>query len=1051
MNKKQKSYKNPRRLLTLTTAGVLMFSLASCGGNKNSAGNLNYDEVYAKSGQYDITYGELWEELKWNASSVLSDQINNVIINEQITEISEMMKKDYATLSDEEKNVYNTHKNKLIDYVLKDVYDLTFSVEVNGYWDQFEDLEEIDKVVAAKKYADEVFVNYRLESINNDSVETIIKNANEENPDGLLLIANELSDIYYPQYAKELFARQAILDDIKEADEDDDDPEDDVQGYFDNSDIVSEFKEIAANQYDLNMVLIRFSSEDEFNKTMRAFGIKIYKDKFYFLADNGEMTYSEYCTYYDDFKDSKLNADESGKVINISTNHSLKILELYVQIHNYIYSGYRDSLETSLEGVPAINTLNDLRNVTKYILNTEYTEDNYNATLDVLDEELTLFTREHLDETNSSIITYLYETLDLEDINYSTDAQSGNSGFYIAYKFDEGENSKYANLYKKDITSDEIIELLDKEENAWLLDEIKEAIIRKELTESKVSSELSSAKEDVKVKIYNEATEIAYSNSNSTYSKTLGSNKNKNVLATIEYDDTKWNLNISADNDDSKSIKIAGKDESFGVFDYLEKQSGQTTALDLLSQKVIKDSQAYADSNKDRDLYVDIIENVLYNFANNSYASNGYSSSIGKYNFLMLYFHSADIDEIVDDYYRVQYSSVALLTDYSKDEIINFLQEYTENIYNNYFSMTGSRVVVYLDIDEDSIPDDIPASDSAEYADSWVNQAPRNGFDMNDDGVITDDEKNYTYKEIAKTLIYEMYNEINTATGAHSEKITSLIEDFNSSAKARFDDNPILVENQWARYRYVGLNVKSEEFSITNSSLDVDFALKQRVYDYYRGYSDNDGVAGESDNDSRYQYFINGTTPTEYIEPLHSNCVEADNNQIVETKDGFNLILVSTADVKASAEWSKNDYESDLLENIKIKYNEDIISIDNIYNDEDMLNFNQIKLYTLEYVANGASSLVPTDVQTAITSFLSPVITRYTGAETQRIILLTYIEKNAGEMSFTKEGYNDTFNKFLEINKVMTDEYKDLYNDTTNTSENFSDWWNKIDVLKEGK
>lgn len=1052
MNKKQKTYVNPRKLLTLTTAGVLMLSLASCGGSKDSAGNLNYDDVYTTSGQYDVTYGELWEEFKWSASSVLTNQISNVIVNDQINKISEVMKKDYSTLNDEEKAEYDKIKNKLIDYVLMDIYDLTFSVEVNGFWDQYDDLEEINKLVSATSYANELYVNYRLEEINGTSVETIVKEATEENPDGLLLIANELSDVYYPQYANELFAEEKLKEKIEEAKEEDEDSEDDKDGYYENSKLVSEFKEITANQFDLNMILTRFSSEDEFNKTMRAFGIKIYNNKLYYLADNEEMTYDEYCTYYDDFKDSKLNTDESGNVVNISTNQSLKILELYIQIHNYVYGGYKDSFATSLEGIPAINTLDDLRKVTNYIVNLNYTEENYNATIEALDKELTTFSRDFLQETNSSIVTYLYETLDLENVNYSTKAQSGNNGFYIAYKFGEGEDTKYNKIYNKSLTSDEIIELINAEENAALKEEIITTLIREELTTTQINSYVNDAKADVKVKIYNEATEISYLNANSSYSKTLGSNKNKNVLATIEYNDVKWNLNIAADSEDENSIKVAGKDEAFGVFDYLEKQSGQTTALDLMSKKVIKDSQEYADSNKDRELFVNLVENVLYNFSNEGYSSSGYPSSIGKYNFMMLYFHSADIDDIIDNYYRVQYSSVSLLTDYSSKKIINFFKEYSDNIYENYFSISGTRLVAYVDFDEDGKADEIPFDTaSTEYADSWVNTAPRNGFDMNNDGTITDDEKAYTYKDIAKTLIYEFYNEINTSTDTHANKIASLIEDFNSSAMARFDENPILVENQWARYRYVGLNVKSEDFSITNSSLDFDFKLKQRVYDYYKGYTDNDGIAGESEGDKKYQYFINDTTPTEYIEPLNASCVNADDDQIVETKDGYNLILVNTAGVKASAEWSKDENESDLLEDIKIKYNESIVTIKDVYNEDEILNYNQIMLFALENAINGTSSLTPVDVLTAIDTFLAPVITRYTASESQRVVLLSYIEKTAGKLTFTKEGYNDSFEKYLDINKVMTDEYKYLYNDITNTSENFPDWWEKLDALKEGK
>ena len=65
-------------------------------------------------------------------------------------------------------------------------------------------------------------------------------------------------------------------------------------------------------------------------------------------------------------------------------------------------------------------------------------------------------------------------------------------------------------------------------------------------------------------------------------------------------------------------------------------------------------------------------------FANNSYSQNGYPSTLGKYNFLMLYFHTASIDEIIDNNYRVQSATSKLMTDYSSDTLINFFKNYTD-------------------------------------------------------------------------------------------------------------------------------------------------------------------------------------------------------------------------------------------------------------------------------------------------------------------------------------------------------------------------------------
>ena len=89
-------------------------------------------------------------------------------------------------------------------------------------------------------------------------------------------------------------------------------------------------------------------------------------------------------------------------------------------------------------------------------------------------------------------------------------------------------------------------------------------------------------------------------------------------------------------------------------------------------------------------------------------------------------------------------------------------------------------------------------------------------------------------------FIYDIYNELNSSSDSHATRLSEITTEINDSARVQFDENPILVENQWAKYRKVGLNVKSEEFSVTNSTIDVDFQIKQRVLDYYKGYKNYD-------------------------------------------------------------------------------------------------------------------------------------------------------------------------------------------------------------------
>jgi hypothetical protein len=401
----------------------------------------------------------------------------------------------------------------------------------------------------------------------------------------------------------------------------------------------------------------------------------------------------------------------------------------------------------------------------------------------------------------------------------------------------------------------------------------------------------------------------------------------------------------------------------------------------------------------------------------------------------MLYFHTASVDEIIDNYYRVNVASGKLLTDYSSDKLVSFIKKYVDIAEDNYFSLGGTRLYVYLDADDDGKADDV-----SDWQDMLVS-------DYDPTSVFA----GKTFGEVAKQLICEIYNKISASTQSHTDAATALVSEINASAKVVYEDNPISAENTWAVYRHLGLNVKTAVFSATNSTTDIDFSLKQRLFDYARGYSDN----GKT-----YEYFLNNTYPTCYIEPIDvasANITSKDDDTIVATEDGFNLIMVTSGTTSASAKWTKTDNDEGILENIVLMYNENPVKIENIYNDDERLNNNQIKFYLLDYAINGSSTLAPTGLSTAYSRYVNPVVTKFAGNETQRIILINYIQSiTNNNITFTKDGYYDVFDKLVAIAERSADGYSYLYYDTTGTSNlydyedehgNVVTWWDSIKAL----
>ena len=111
-------------------------------------------------------------------------------------------------------------------------------------------------------------------------------------------------------------------------------------GYFTKSEYTSKFKSEYANQSDLNLVLIHFSTEEEYTSTLRSFGLKVYDGNLVYIPYPKDVTsFSEYCTYYDDLTTSDLKG--SDKYQNLNT---LAMAQIYIQMYNYLYGGYRDMI-----------------------------------------------------------------------------------------------------------------------------------------------------------------------------------------------------------------------------------------------------------------------------------------------------------------------------------------------------------------------------------------------------------------------------------------------------------------------------------------------------------------------------------------------------------------------------------------------------------------------------------------------------------------------------------------------------------------------------------
>ena len=1013
MSKLTKFKRNGRRLLTLGLAPIIAITISSCSNSDIAPANSS--DSYLTVGNYQVTKGDVWNELRWQASDLFADYKEQIVLQNQIDDIKNV-------LNDKNNANYNYYVERLQNYIIEDAYDFDFSLE--NHDEEIEDLSDTDKEQKITKYADDIYTTYRV-NISIDEIKNALTNYDYAS-------LSPLYEVYYNDFASELYAREKLQEEIdKKNEEAKNDDDDNTVGYFSKSEIVTKYEDNYLNQGDVDLIMIKFASEDEMNNTLRAFGIKVEDGSFYYLPETPE-SYNEYISYYEDFD---FDEADTSEYFNLDSNygHSI-ILQLYIAMYNYIYT-YRNPIPNyKSEGSTFENqNIIDQRATTKAIID-YYNQENlvYDAASDdarikaitdaaktAVNSEYITYTAEELNDLDSGLYDYVYETLNtpspedesLEYNRFSTteDKYSNENYQYMVYKIsqqytdDDKPNQNENGIIDDTLTTDEVYQnILDSTssvDGVSLYDRIIKDLTDEDLTSSYISEKLTEATNEVKVKIFDSAIEISYAVNNTDYNRTLSGAPDNNTVATFTYDDRTLNAYVTTED---------GK----GLYDILEYRSGITVAANLISHQMMKDTEAYKNIPQDIvDAFYSTIEILLASFANDGLSSNGYPASIGKYNFLMLYYHTSDIDEIVNDVYKISYVSQQQLVDYSNDKWINFFHEFSTKAYENYFSVTAQNLAVYLDIDEDGVADDI---------NNWK------------DKPVTINEEEKTYKDVAIDLITKINELISASSDTHTNALTTIVENYNSSSRynphegSQFDNDgyydPIGNEWDFSIYKKLGFAITTSEITVTNSSTDVDLAIKDTIRDIY--------------NSEDFQ--VNNNFPTAYLPNVDTTTVEAN--------DSINYFIITGATAPSSAKYEEDSDTYGLYKDIYYMYNENVIKVDNVYNDGDTLNQNQIKAYLLEYIASSTSNLLPSDISDSITNYLSPVLTRFQDNGTQFEIILNYIANgDITKLQFSDAENNSRIALLLEINQRAADEYIDYGND--DLYNNFAGWWTNLQEL----
>lgn len=992
-----------KRILVIFVFMLLTVAVTSCKGK--AVDSIKFDDEYLSVNGYSVSNGDVWKEIKWDAASLFDNKAKEAVLNKELENIKTVM-------NDKNNENYKYYSERLKNYLIEDVYDLEFSLE--NHDKEISKLSEKEKDKKISMFADSVYQE-KFSTLTTDQIKEALKA--DKTDDLVPLFKN-----YYSNLAAEEFARTKLQEEIDKKDKEmAEDKDEDTIGYFSKSDIINKYKSNYLNQGNIDAVVIKFASENEAKQTLKAFGIFVDNGVFYQLLKTPK-NYSEYSDYYDKFSTSKYVNGED--YVSLSSYSDAAVLRLYIAMYNYIYT-YKDNVleNKDVHQDKVIDQRKTTESIVSLYADIKEGSEEENKLIKQIYEELNAnenskeiinYTSKEIKDIDSSLYTYLYDTLKSpdyfgdrevteEDIDtqykaYSTSVQTIGDSYYMAFKIRQ-EVKDVDKLYKTNISTDDLYDVLTKSENEALYKDIIKDLTNDKLTKEYIDGKVNEALKDVKVKIYDKDIEIAYAKDHADYSKTLSGAPDNNTIAEFKYNDVTVKYYLTTE-------------DNQGLWDVLEHKSGTVTAVNLISKEKIKNSKEYSEIAKDDiDAFYGAIEYILASFANDGLAQQGYPASLGKYNFLMLYYHTADIDEIVDNVFKVNTVISKVLTNYASDEVINFFDEFTQKAYNNFFSVGATQLKVFVDFNEDGKEDKIA---------DWKNKE------------VEFEGKQTTYEKVAKQLINDIYNLVKNSNSDHQTALTKIVTDYNSSSRhnpGQIDGvyDPIPNEWKYAKYKSLGFSLKTVDITVTNSSTDIDSKIKNKLSNVYK------------DNNFAFNDFF----PSQYLEDASKE------NSIVEAEDGFNYFLVTSATKPASAKFESFNDTDKVYQDLYYRYNLETIKIESIYNDKDAITKNQIKAFLFEYLNTQTTNLLPSDITTAVTNFLQPVLTRFQSNATQSAIVLNYIcESKVNELNFADA---DNLNRFLELKAISertADNYATYDSEEDNKKyNNFYGWSEAIDKI----
>ena len=975
--------KNIKRVMTLIFILGLTFTLVACG-NQNAVpyGSVS-DDAYVTFGDVTVSEKELYDKLRFQSADLLSTMIDEVVFAEAMTEVRQLIIDGDV--------FYNEFLDETINNAIFQQTDLD---ALNSLLDN----SEARVLRSVEQYVDSLYLIDP--SVDVDALYQDIVNMNPmfENYASI----PELLDRYVLRAGQRYYAYNTLLLEVED--------EDSTQ-FVEESDVVAYYKSNNEGRYDVEVLVVRFINLNEANAALYEVGLKSdargnwYQVPDVRIVDPNNAGYVDLddtsSEGYQHVVDILTDLDLLDDVIasrNASENllSSQEFADYYARysISTTRTSGASDvALPDSNVKAKFVEIYNLLNPATQIKVNNDGTISGITTEFD------TTFTYDELNELNTTLRSHVYTTLtsedrqDEEDANnpYSARVQTFGSSRYLIYKLSDDGDSQEDILVDDPETEDE--DEIFNETATALYEELRAEIIDNKLTNTYVTNQVEARYEELTIDIFDPVIR-AFFDQTFNYNGS-DSNQDGDVVATIQ-DST----DVLADSD------ILVDD----LFKRLSDRFGVNLSLDIVINKYFDAQDTYVITDEEFADFEEQFEEIIRQFSADQFVSNGFPASMGREEFLMLAFGVTSNAQAVKELYVYPELRAQYLEDYEA-HFTNIYQAFTDLAalqYEAYKSTRVSHLLVYFDQDGDGSPDN-----------------PQEYLDTLDAATVTD------IKEGLAELVADIYAQVGDFR-SEAEAFTTLAELFNSSGRIERGSNTapydLQIELDYAKYRQLGFYLKYENISsaITNKSnfITNSSTLDQVFYD--RAIQLHDFIVGDGIEDQVELPYIDM-----YDDFTFNELDIATQLDDVQSSFGWHFIVTTSVTDAPSAV-----YEATSDADERYTFELDGVTY-NVYNEgpdnggSDALTLNQVEYYVRQSLTDEGPS-VPSAVSTAITNYLSPVLSRYQNTFMQREIIFRLLEDG---LNFASEANNVRFDIIRNINNNQLNEY--LLSDVAYFDENY--------------